>query len=486
MKQIFYIESLGDLYTDVQASGIFNDSKFFVDCMPKMPGGELLLAYNEFKKNGQTSLLSFVQEHFIFPAEYHDNAPSNIKTIDEHIKHLWLKLEKPKAAGVGTLLPLNNPYIVPGGRFREVYYWDSYFTMLGLMEHNKTELAESIVQNFADQIHTYGFIPNGNRSYYLTRSQPPFFSLMVDLIQQKKGNDFLIKQLAALEKEYDFWMDSQADQTRHKVKWLDGIMLNRYADTEGSPRPEAYTEDVETGLGDPQIYRHLRSAAESGWDFSSRWLANPHQLSTIQTCNIIPLDLNCLLYYLELKLAEAYTFTHEDIKKATIEKAAAARAQAVQELFWNDILQTFCDLDLVAKKSTGHLNLAMVYPLFFKIATPEQAVLVAKMIGEKFLKPGGVVTTLCNSGQQWDAPNGWAPLQYMSIVALKNYGYSGLADKIKLNWLTLCENVFTNTGKMMEKYDVEDVTLLAGGGEYPNQDGFGWTNGVYVALKAME
>ena len=122
-------------------------------------------------------------------------------------------------------------------------------------------------------------------------------------------------------------------------------------------------------------------------------------------------------------------------------------------------------------------------PLFFKIATQAQADLVAEMIQAEFLKPGGVVASLKNTGQQWDAPNGWAPLQWITIMGLENYGHHSLADTIAQRWLALNDKVYAATGKMMEKYNVEDINQLAGGGEYPGQDGFGWTNGVYLALK---
>ena len=151
---------------------------------------------------------------------------------------------------------------------------------------------------------------------------------------------------------------------------------------------------------------------------------------------------------------------------------------------FNDKDCVFEDFNWLKQERTGLKSLAMVYPLFFKMTDQAQADGIAAYIEKHFLKPGGVVTTLYNTRQQWDAPNGWAPLQWMTIIGLENYGHKKLARTIAERWVTLNEKVYANTGKFVEKYNVEDMTLDAGGGEYPVQDGFGWSNGVYLALKA--
>ena len=155
----------------------------------------------------------------------------------------------------------------------------------------------------------------------------------------------------------------------------------------------------------------------------------------------------------------------------------------MDEYCWNTVDGVYEDYNWVTQKRTGVKSLAMAYPLFFNMASQVQADKVAAYLGEHFLKPGGVVTTLANTGQQWDAPNGWAPLQWMTVQGLENYGHHNLALTIAERWTALNEKVYKNTGKFVEKYNVEDLTLDAGGGEYPVQDGFGWSNGVYLALK---
>lgn len=145
----------------------------------------------------------------------------------------------------------------------------------------------------------------------------------------------------------------------------------------------------------------------------------------------------------------------------------------------------FFDYNIVIKKQNSNYTAAGLYPLFVKIATPSQANTVAATAIKYLLKPGGIVTTTNNTGQQWDAPNGWAPLQWIAVNGLNNYKQTVLAKDIATRWLALNDKVYAATGKMMEKYNVEDMNKEAGGGEYPSQDGFGWTNGVYLALKAF-
>lgn len=345
-----------------------------------------------------------------------------------------------------------------------------------------------MVDNFAYLIDTIGNIPNGNRTYFVGRSQPPFFSLMVRLL----GKDAIVKYLPHLEKEYKFWMNGKESigASNNSVKRLammpDGFILNRYWDEHNTPRPEAYKEDVELSnqsIQEPQeLFHHLRAAAESGWDFSSRWFKNVKKFSSIHTTEIIPVDLNCLLVYLEQTLAEAYKQSGELNKAHEYEVLADKRKKAIINFCWNENQKFFFDFDFVEQRQKEHFTLAASFPLFFKIATESQATFVAQLLEAKFLKAGGMTTTLEFSGQQWDAPNGWAPLQWITYKGLKNYKFDELAFKLKSNWINANLKVYQQTGKMTEKYDVVSEDAAASGGEYPNQDGFGWTNGVFLAM----
>ena len=277
-----------------------------------------------------------------------------------------------------------------------------------------------------------------------------------------------------------------AHEGKHVVRLKDGSLLNRYWDRGDYPRAEMYRDDVETaeksGRDEKVVYRHIRSACESGWDFSSRWLADKKNLYTIQTNDIIPVDLNCLLYNLEQTLAGAYMQAGDLENGAIFQQKAQQRHQAILRYCWDNTGAFFKDYDFVGDSIIDVPSLAGMFPLFFNLAIPEQAKMAAAVLERDFLKAGGLLTTLNHTGQQWDAPNGWAPLQWISIRGLHNYGYHELADKVKNHWVDLNVRVYRNTGKMVEKYNVEDMTLLAGGGEYPVQDGFGWTNGVLLRL----
>ncbi|MFT5884070.1 MAG: alpha,alpha-trehalase [Arcticibacterium sp.] len=500
-------DSFPGLFEEVQLKVVFPDSKTFVDCVPKYQPSFILSAYEEQKALPDFDLEAFVLEHFEKPIVNESGFKSDSSlSAEQHINKLWNVLTREPEEG-GTIIPLRKSYVVPGGRFGEVYYWDSYFTMLGLQVAGKDSLIENMVLNFAQLIQDIGHIPNGNRSYYLSRSQPPFFSLMVELLAEVKQEDqVLLRFLPQLQKEYQYWMavansdqaeaqnkaKTKEDGSFNKVVFIEeGQILNRYYDNSDKPRPEAYKEDVETakksGRDTKEVYRHLRSGAESGWDYSSRWLRDGKSLETIHTTEILPVDLNALLYHLEEVLEKAYSLSEKEKGYSDSFKALKEKRKALfKTYFWDESKGFYFDYDFVSKKRKETYSLAGVYPLFFGIASEEQAQKVADKIEALFMMPGGVNSTLYETGQQWDAPNGWAPLQWMTIKGLRNYGHTELADEIKNRWVANNLRVYKNTGKMVEKYNVNDLSLQAGGGEYPVQDGFGWTNGVLLKLLSEE
>ena len=482
-------ELYGDLFTAVQRAHVFADQKTFADAVPLTTSQETMRRYEQAKGKTGFDLQRFVESSFLLPQQRTLPVPKE-PTLSAHIDALWTLLRRAPDQRIpgSSLLPLPNAYIVPGGRFREVYYWDSYFTMLGLRESGREELIQSMVDNFASELATFRLIPNGNRTYYLSRSQPPFFALMVEFLAEKEGDAVYARYLPALECEYAYWMD-RSYPTHHLVRMPDGSWLSRYFDRRDTPRPEAFATDEDTARSSSrsasEVYRELRSAAESGWDFSSRWFGDGKTLRTIATTHIVPVDLNCLLYELERTLAKARRVSGDSAGAAAVERSADARRAAVIRYCWSRKDGYFFDYDVHESRRRDEWTLAGVAPLFFRMATPEQAAAVAGNVRSRFLRPGGVVTTLRTTGQQWDAPNGWAPLEWMTIRGLASYGHDALAAEIGQRWLKLNRDVYARTGKMMEKYNVEDVSLAAGGGEYPSQDGFGWTNGVYLALARL-
>jgi alpha,alpha-trehalase len=489
-------ELYGELFKDVQMQRVFPDSKTFPDAVAKDDPGVLVQRYRAENRQPDFDLSAFVKQNFVV-SKPEENTYHSIPGQDvcSHIDALWTVLERrpDQANPRSSLLPLLHPYIVPGGRFGEIYYWDSYFTMLGLEESGRHEMALNMVRNFASLIDRYGHVPNGNRTYYLSRSQPPFFAAMVELMADRSGDASAIyaEFLPALIKEYSFWMagaDTLAPGNAHRrvVRLWDGTLLNRYWDDQDVPRDEAYREDVETarvsGRPPENVYRDLRAAAESGWDFSSRWLGDGKTLSTIRTTELIPVDLNSVMYQLETTLAKASDAVGKPEQAAGFKTRAELRKAAVQHYLWDAGRGVFTDYVWREQKPSGTITAATLSPLFFGIATKAQSERVAAAIRTRLLKSGGLVTSVLTTGQQWDAPNGWAPLQWMAIKGLRDYGQTRLAETIAKGWMTKVITAYRGTGKLAEKYHVSDMALEAGGGEYPNQDGFGWTNGVLRKL----
>ncbi|MGB3080989.1 MAG: alpha,alpha-trehalase TreF, partial [Saprospiraceae bacterium] len=478
------------LYKDVMLHHVFPDSKTFADAIPNREPDEINALYLQVDHEDKNLIKEFVLQWFQIPKGNTSDATFEQLPIEQHISSLWQHLikEPDKHVQYSSLIPLHHSYVVPGGRFREIYYWDSYFTMLGLRLSGRTEMIREMIKNFAGQLEQFGHIPNGNRSYFLSRSQPPFFSLMINLLADIDGTKVYEEYLPHLLHEYSFWMDgveSHHSAFRRLVRVGEDQFLNRYFDDSDTPRTESFAEDFEMCEDDiqraPVIYRNIKAACESGWDFSSRWLVKENDLKSIHTLDIIPVDLNSLMYILERTIARAFHLQDEEEKSEAFDSRANTRAELIQQLLWNNEEGYSSDL-LFNENKKGVPSLAMTFPLFAGIATPEQAERTIKYITDHFLKPGGWVTTNQYTGQQWDAPNGWAPLQWITYEALKKYGANELANDGARRWLSLNENVFNRTGRMMEKYNVEDLSLDAGGGEYPVQDGFGWTNGVYLAL----
>ena len=483
-----------ELFIAVQTERIFEDSKTFVDCVPRRHPEQIMEAYRtSFFKQG-FDLEAFVHEHFTIEKEPPNCFVSDPdRALAKHIEALWPVLTRHPEdhPALSSLLPLQHNYVVPGGRFREIYYWDSYFTLLGCQCSGLHDLLPAMADNFAYLLDTFGHIPNGNRTYYLSRSQPPVFALMVELFENegiRKASEYLPQ----LRKEHAYWMDGAdvlrpGEAHRRCVRMADGSLLNRYWDDRDTPREESYREDVRTAKASDrpahEVYRDLRAGADSGWDFSSRWLAVHDDLYTIRPTAIVPVDLNALLHKLEIVIARLGEAKGEKHTAAEFQQRADQRRKAMDAYLWNEEEGAFFDYDWQLERPRENLTAATAVPLFVESASKEQAHRIADVIRNRLLAEGGIATTgVSGSNEQWDQPNGWAPLHWMAIQGLSRYGHEGLASEIRKRWLNVVAEIYTNEAKLVEKYVLRSTTEHASGGEYPLQDGFGWTNGVTFRL----
>ncbi len=501
------------LFVDVARQGLFADGKTFIDAVPR--AGDSLARirslYAAERERPGFSLADFVAAHFTLPGEPASDATAfhtdDSRSLREHIDALWPYLTRqdpapdPAVDAEGsTLLPLPGPYVVPGGRFREIYYWDSYFTLLGLLESGQRELAESMVRNFAFLIGRHGHMPNGNRRYYLSRSHPPYFFKMVEAVAPAHDPaEGLVRYLPQLKQEHAYWMSGSAalrpgEASAHVVCLPDGSLLNRHWDAFDAPRDEMYAQDVHTAgttqRPPAELWRDLRAACESGWDFSSRWApfregGDAGLLGQLETTSIIPIDLNCLLHGLECAISRACERSGDPAGAAAFAVQAQRRQAAIDRYLWSPTLGHYVDHHWVRNAPCNLLTAGTLYPLFMGLANAEQAAQVADQVRQHLLKEHGLATTTVASGEQWDLPNGWAPLHWVAVDGLNRYQHTGLARDIATRWLNTVNHVYRKTGKLLEKYDITSLEGGSGGGEYPMQDGFGWTNGVTRKLLAM-
>ncbi|MGO4884501.1 MAG: trehalase family glycosidase [Bryobacteraceae bacterium] len=401
------------------------------------------------------------------------------------------------------LLYLPLPYVVPGGRFNEMYGWDSYFIQLGLLRDNDLDLAKDMADNFLYEIRNYGKILNANRTYYLTRSQPPFLTqMLLGVYERTKDRKWLADAIPAVESYYSFWT------TEPHLTPSTG--LSRYYDLGDGPAPESLSAERDAqGLThydrvreyykthqvpDYQVgefydrkrdiltelfYKGDRSMRESGFDPSNRF--GPFSVDII---HYDPVCLNSLLYLMERQTAEFLGILGRDPDAAVWRKRAADRAATINRLMWDAPDGLYYDYNFVHKTVRHYPFLTTFYPLWAGIASPEQAAAVEKNLA-KFEKPGGLATSTFESGNQWDLPFGWAPLQMIAVEGLRRYGFNADADRISQEFLSLVRDEYRKVDFIVEKYDVvrrgTDSSSIRFGYQ-SNQAGFGWTNAVYTRL----
>ena len=415
------------------------------------------------------------------------------------------------------LLYLPNPYVVPGGRFNEMNGWDSYLILLGELLAHRVDLARGTVENFFYEIDHYGAVLNANRTYYLTRSQPPFLSSMVLAVYDaelpadpKAAHDFLHESLPYLIHDHNLWI------TEPHLDLATG--LSRYFDLDDGPVPEmsddstyyttvihwllshpsyvnsTYLEptpacitttckqpNAEGHILSPSFYEGDRAMRESGFDTSFRF--GPFSGSTE---DYAPLDLNALLYKYERDVAFIHATLGDSANAIIWSSTAGDRLHAINSLMWDETSGLYYDLNLRTHRRSTYPFISTYYALWAGIAPPAKA---ARMVAAlpMFARPGGLATSTFNSGEQWDEPYGWAPTNWLAIVGLIRYGYIGDALTIARHFTNTVAVNYAHDGTIREKYNVVEgsANVAVAAGYKQNVIGFGWTNAVYANMQQL-
>lgn len=375
----------------------------------------------------------------------------------------------------GSLIGMPYPYTVPSvaDMFQEMYYWDTYFANKGLIVCGKTSQAKNNVDNIIYLINKFGYMPNGNRSYYLKSSQPPFLSLMVfDIYKEINDKKWLKNAVEALTKEYDFWM------TRRNSP----IGLNRYGCNPEKPGYEGMAAGLEGRIGvdsglnsDAERAEHFIASCESGWDMTPRF--------EFEAFNYSPVCLNSLMYLLEKNMSYFCCELQED---DVWQERANRRAELMRNYLKNKN-GIFLDYNFKSKKHSPIFSVASAYPLFCGMATQEEALILKNKLIEELETDYGILTCEENDfpgKYQWDCPNGWAPLQFITVFGLRKYGFNEDAFRIANKYVNIVERNFELTNNLWEKYNVIEGNVNSVN-EYKMPPMIGWTAGVYLCCKKL-
>jgi alpha,alpha-trehalase len=424
------------------------------------------------------------------------------------LNDIWLDLHKKcdhsilVDGAVSSHLPMKHPFLVPGGRFIETYYWDNFWILEGILVSGMITTAQHILENHMHLIDEYGFVPNGSRVYYLNRSQPPYFANMVmafydhtqkstELTSEEKyvyKRFVLDEALKCMIKEHKYWMRERSIKITHKGT---EFKLNLFSPQNDQPRPESYSEDIhtashcQTDAERAKCYKDLSAGAESGIDFSSRWFKDPMNIQTIHTTDIIPVCLNALLYKTETSLAMLCNEKADMIGFKRYRNLGLKRKTVINSLLWSKKLNCWTDYNHRTKKLyEKDFYITNLSPLFNDIKPPKHRV---KELMEKhvcslnLINSNGIPFSFTNSMEQWDFSNIWAPNQYQVIMLLTKVNRD-LALKFAKKFFTTVYTGWLNTGMIFEKYSTLELGNRGSGGEYLVQSGFGWTNGTILSL----
>ncbi|KAG1727057.1 glycoside hydrolase family 37 protein [Suillus paluster] len=460
----------GSLLQTVNIAQLYTDPKTFVDKPTSKSSQQVLADFNAFNLSTVTegNLVNFVDNDFLgeglelevatlpnfnpTPAFLKNVTDPLLNAFAQTVHDYWTQLarntnqsalcdEYPGGTCESSLIPLNHTFVIPGGRFREQYYWDSYWIIQGLLQSELYETVNATLQNFMDEIENFGFIPNGGRIYYLNRSQPPLFIHMVyDYVNVTGDTSILQRALPLAEDELAWWANNRTIEVASPYT-NQTYMMAHYAVNNTAPRPESYLTDYLT-INDPtlstpltdnqaaELYSELASGAETGWDYSSRFEAIPQLgnpgLRSLSVKNHIPVCLNSILYKARLLLANLYGTSNETASNNHLQVAASIRA-GILDLLWDPTKLAFYDFNLTSNARNDIFTAATFYPVWNGIIPDE--VLASQsnafgyfaainMVVNKY--NGTVPVTFIDwTGLQWDAPNSWPPHQYIIMQALR-------------------------------------------------------------------
>jgi alpha,alpha-trehalase len=452
-----------------------------------------------------------------------------IENLPIEIHHLG-EIDTAKIQPPG-LLYLENKYVVPGGRFNEMYGWDSYFIIRGLLISGRLELARGMVDNFFFEIEHYGAVLNANRTYYLTRSQPPFLSSMVvdvySMLQNKGHADtaWLARAYADLEKDYAMWnrdphragdtglsryydfgegppAEAVQDESGFYRKvttyfffhpaQADHYVLESLPGATGSVAGSAYTLQVcdDSNRATPSdcerrrfnlsadYYKGDRSMRESGFDVSFRF--GPFGAATH---HYAPVCLNSLLYKTEKDMEQISRWLGHSVDAEKWSRRAEERKRLIRRYLWDERAGLFFDYDFTTAQRSSYRYATTFYPLWAGLATMEQARRVMANL-PAFEKPGGLAMSTEDTGAQWDLPYGWGNIEMLAVDGLRRYGYNADADRVSYEFLAMVVENFRRDGDLREKYNVATRSSEAHVelGYQMNVVGFGWTNAAFLEL----
>lgn len=513
----------------------YADGMTLVRATPKEPFiyEEIKVIYAKCRDEPDFSVLAFFEEYFDVPepnVTSHEAAPGRLLEDYVPAKLLELIVPKEKQGHFGIGLP--HDFAAAGvGRFSgEPYHWDLYHIARGYAAMGEWDKVADILYNTEYEINTYGHPLNGGSEFYATRAQPDYFGHMIRLLADEFGSKVLVRFLPALEKDHmGYWMDGmdnlpdddQVHTHRTLVRMPDGSFLNRYWDDAEGPRLESHLEDVETAeaatkglmgkareIAMKKVYKNIRAAAASGWDFSSRWFKDGKNLRTINTTEIAPIDLNSLLTYNEETLSMSFLAAAEEggTEQYSIEecferadkyaKMARQRKEAINTYLWDPKDKLYRDYNFETDEQTDIVSAATVYPLYVGIADREQALGVAKVVKRKLLHRGGIIASTTNdSGEQWDGKNVWAPPHWAAVQGLGRAAgmLVDLEDKKAEKMLKLTEKArdsyvkgirayFKKHRSVPEKHRGDKPKKPANGGEYELVSLLGMSLGVFRSL----